>query len=374
MKRMTVAAIEITAQDHTYAWVPDGRNVPFETKTLFPDTAAVPSIKLLVETIWNELDRVRPMAVAIPGWSAPYALAALSWCGSREVPAVMMSESTADDAGRRWWREKIKGRLVRLCCAAIVGGETHRSYVKQLGMRYECIFTGYDVVDNDYFVRGTDAVRGDESVQRVQHSLPAHYFLASCRFVEKKNLFRLLEAFARYRQVSRQEAWELVLLGDGELRSAVEQRIRILGLSDWVSLPGFKQYDALPVYYGLAGAFIHASTVEQWGLVVNEAMAAGLPVIVSKRCGCVSELVESGRNGFSFDPYDVAALARHMEYIASGKCDRRAMGAASREIIARWSPMTFAENLTKAVYAACAAPASKTGLLDRGLIAALIRR
>jgi len=110
------------------------------------------------------------------------------------------------------------------------------------------------------------------------------------------------------------------------------------------------------------------------GLVVNEAMAAGLPVIVSKRCGCVSELVESGRNGFSFDPYDVAALARHMEYVASGKCDRRAMGAASREIIARWSPMTFAENLTKAVYAACAAPPSKTGLLDRGLVAALIRR
>src|SRR5256885_6398760 len=51
----------------------------------------------------------------------------------------------------------------------------------------------------------------------------------------------------------------------------------------------------------------------------------------SKRCGCVSELVESGRNGFSFDPYDVAALARHMEYVASGKCDRRAMGAASRD-------------------------------------------
>ena len=77
-------------------------------------------------------------------------------------------------------------------------------------------------------------------------------------------------------------------------------------------MPGFKQYDELPIYYGLAGAFIHASTTEQWGLVVNEAMAAGLPVIVSERCGCAPDLVENGRNGFTFDPYDVDALTHLM--------------------------------------------------------------
>ena len=374
MDRMSVAAVEVAAQDAIYAWEPDGEKSPFEKETLFPHTSAISSRDLLVQSVWDAADRIRPMAVAVPGWSAPHALAALSWCVRRRVPAIMMSDSTIDDAPRHWWREKTKGRLVRLCGAALVGGEKHRSYMKRLGMMEERIFTGYDAVDNEHFARGAKAARKDETVQRAQHSLPKRYFLASCRFVEKKNLFRLLEAFARYRQRAGAGAWDLVLLGDGELRAAVEQRIRKLGVSNPVKLPGFKQYDDLPVYYGLAGAFIHASTVEQWGLVVNEAMAVGLPVVVSKRCGCVPDLVVSGRNGFCFDPYDVEGLARLMGLVASDKCDRRAMGLASREIIARWSPQNFAKNLAKAVNAACTAPQPKAGLLARGILQTLVRR
>ncbi len=82
------------------------------------------------------------------------------------------------------------------------------------------------------------------------------------------------------------EMWDLVLLGDGPLKPTLLKLISSLGLESCVHLPGFKQYDELPVYLGLAETFIHASTTEQWGLVVNEAMASGLPVLVSNRCGC----------------------------------------------------------------------------------------
>ena len=96
-----------------------------------------------------------------------------------------------------------------------------------------------------------------------------------------------------------------------------------------VILAGFKQYDELPAYYGLASAFVHASTTEQWGLVVNEAMASGLPVLVSDRCGCAPDLVEDGVNGFTFDPYDVEALAGLMQRVAAMTDERRqAMGAS----------------------------------------------
>ena len=64
-------------------------------------------------------------------------------------------------------------------------------------------------------------------------------------------------------------------------------------------------------------AFVHASASEQWGLVVNEAMAAGLPVIVSERCGCAPDLVREGVNGLTFDPCDVAELAGLMERVAA---------------------------------------------------------
>ena len=138
--RINVAAVEITARDNTYAWEIDESRTTFEKVTLFSDLRGVSSAKSLVNAVWSSLDRLQPMVVAIPGWSELYAHAALRWCVQRRVPAVMMSDSTAEDAPRRWWRERIKSRLVRLCDAALVGGRSHHEYIKRLGISKECIF------------------------------------------------------------------------------------------------------------------------------------------------------------------------------------------------------------------------------------------
>ncbi len=98
--------------------------------------------------------------------------------------------------------------------------------------------------------------------------------------------------------------------------------------------------------------------------MVNEAMASSLPVLVSNRCGCTEDLVQSGRNGFAFDPYDVAELAGLMMKLSSGECDLAAMGEASKEIIAGWGTDNFAENLMRAAEAAINAPMIKPNLLD----------
>jgi glycosyltransferase involved in cell wall biosynthesis len=192
--------------------------------------------------------------------------------------------------------------------------------------------------------------------------------------VPKKNLPRLIEAFARYRQTAGPSAWPLELLGDGPMRGELERTRAAHSLETALVMPGFVQYGGLPSYYGNAGAFVHASTIEQWGLVVNEAMAAGLPVLVSERCGCAPDLVEEGRNGHTFDPYDVDALAGLMLKVVSGARDRAAMGEASRQIIARWSPETFAEGLERAVRAALDLPLQRPGLLERMLLWALSHR
>ena len=78
-------------------------------------------------------------------------------------------------------------------------------------------------------------------------------------------------------------------------------------------------------------------------------MAAGLPVLVSRACGCAPDLVQDGMNGFTFDPYDVEGLARLMVKMSSGEADLKAMGEASRRIIAEWTPEVFAQNLFKAI-------------------------
>ncbi len=246
-------------------------------------------------------------------------------------------------------------------------------------MPSDAILTGYDVVDNDYFARRAAKVRERVSLRRRDLGLPEKYFLCSARFIPKKNLARLLLAFAFFLERnptgnSEGAAWHLVLLGDGPMRAEVEATIDSLGLSSRVHLAGFRQIEELPAFYALAEALILPSTTEQWGLVVNEAMACGLPVVVSERCGCAPDLVEDGRNGFTFDPYDVNALAALLGKIASGHCDRFAMGEASREIISEWSPETFATGLERAVEAALAVPRRDAGILDQALLWALSRR
>jgi glycosyltransferase involved in cell wall biosynthesis len=286
-----------------------------------------------------------------------------------------MSESTAYDERRRWWREAVKRRVVAVGSAALAGGAPQSAYLHALGLRADAVFTGYDAVDNAYFAEQAVRVRDSADTERARLRLPARFFLASSRFVAKKNLFRLLDAYALYRGRSGPDHWRLVLLGDGELRSSIMSRIARLDLVEDVRLPGFKQYNELPTYYGLAGALVHASTSEQWGLVVNEAMASGLPVLVSKRCGCAPDLVEDGLNGFTFDPYDVDDLAGLMQRVAAMTDEQRhAMSHAGRRIVADWGPERFADGLMQAVQVAISQPPPPASWLDRALLRALVYR
>jgi len=167
----------------------------------------------------------------------------------------------------------------------------------------------------------------------------------------------------------------LVLLGDGPLKPDLCRLISGLGLQHFVLLPGFKQYDELPVYYGLASAFVHASTTEQWGLVMNEAMASGLPVLVSNRCGCAMDLVQEGKNGFTFDPYNVEQLAGLMfKMSAFQPSELSAFGSASREIISNWGPERFASGLQQAVQTVLHLPPPRPSVIDRLLLRLLLFR
>jgi glycosyltransferase involved in cell wall biosynthesis len=166
----------------------------------------------------------------------------------------------------------------------------------------------------------------------------------------------------------------LVLLGDGALRSSLESQIVSLALHDHVQMPGFIQYPELPAYYARAGAFIHASTSEQWGLVVNEAMASGLPVLVSHRCGCAPDLVQAGVNGFTFDPYNVEELANAILKISALNFPLSTFGDASRKINANWGPSRFASGLKAAVECAVTVGPAKSTWLQRLILKMLLRR
>ena len=158
--------------------------------------------KDILRGVSQTLSMLRPAVAVVPGWSDYSALAALYWCQRNRVPAVMLSETTEHDEPRVFWKEAVKRRVVRMCGAALTGGSQHAAYLRKLGLSPHSVLTGYDVVDNDHFSSG---LRGEGRLQRGQkgkQGVMDHYFLASARFVVKKNLLRLLEAYARYRQMA----------------------------------------------------------------------------------------------------------------------------------------------------------------------------
>ncbi len=352
--------------------------------------------------LFHVFDDYKPEVLVVPGWGYRGALMALRWGLLHRAPVICMSESTQWDEARNPIKEWIKRRIIGLFSAALVGGTPHRAYMQELGMPLDRIFLGYDAVDNGFFE--TEGAVTDAKQRLGQPRLKSKggsgdllnrkspYLLASARFIEKKNLPRLLRAYAMYRGKAQEKAkferlkainetasgsiapWDLILLGDGHLRPELEKLRSHLGLEDCVQMPGFKQYEELPAYYALAGAFIHASTTEQWGLVVNEAMASGLPVLVSNRCGCASDLLRESENGWTFDPTNEEQIADLMLRIASDEEARERMGARSREVIAEWGPDRFASGLTGALQAAFSIPIKKIGLLDRLIVWVMIRR
>jgi glycosyltransferase involved in cell wall biosynthesis len=143
-------------------------------------------------------------------------------------------------------------------------------------------------------------------------------------------------------------AWDLVMVGDGPEKAEIAALAGRLGLGGRVHLPGFLQYDQLSEYYGHASAFVLASSSEPWGLVVNEAMASGLPVLVSSRCGCAADLVSEGQNGYLIDPESEEQLSLLMGRLSTAGFPLSDHGKASERIIAAWSPQRFAGGLEAA--------------------------
>ncbi len=329
---------------------------------------------LFREKVGDALDRFKPDAVAIPGWASREALAVLSWCLRRCCPAILMSETQAMDEKRVWWKEAVKRQLVGLYSSALVGGHRHADYLLELGLKSDSIFFGYDAVDNAYFEQGAQLCRGASEEWRHRLQLPENYFLASARFIPKKNLSTLLSSYAAYRDAAGAAAWDLVLLGDGPMRKELEMLRNRLGLECAVHLPGFQQYPLLPCYYALARAFVHASSTEQWGLVVNEAMAAGLPVIVSDQCGCSADLVRSGENGFVFDSKNSDALVFQMMRLTQLEGSLKAMGMRSQELIADWSPTRFGEGLLQAANRAVHGMSKPDKPLGRWMLESMLLR
>jgi glycosyltransferase involved in cell wall biosynthesis len=299
----------------------------------------------LARLVWDKLNELKPAAVLVPGYYTLPALAAMLWARLHGKRAILMSESTRGDHPRKRWLEVAKGAfLTRAFQAAITGGKRQAAYLKDLGFREEHLAGLYDVVGNEYFAEQADYCR--ERTSREEWSLPERYFVYVGRLAPEKNLTALLAAFAAYRE--RGGGLSLVLVGDGPEGNELRRQAAALRISDQVVFAGLKDTREIGPYYAFAEWFILPSWLDPWGLVVNEAMAAGLPVLVSDRCGCSDDLVENGRNGFTFNPAEDGSLLQALVRTSDvSEARRQRMARRSRDIISRYSPRLWAEEVVR---------------------------
>lgn len=388
---MPVRALELANLTKNYAWSREAKSI--ELVTLCPEMV---SEKLSFQAVFQRARQCfKELEVGVcllPSYSPRQPLAALLAAKSLGIKTVMMNESHAGTARAGRAGTWAKRRLVSLFDAALVGGAPQKRYFASLGLPEEKIFTGYDAVDNDYFTRKAADARSQSAEIRNQYGLPEHYFLSLGRFVAKKNLDTLLQAFRKFLDSQPRPNTHLVMVGSGE------EETKLISLCAGLKLPvcdhrrpdanalapgtpqvhfyGFRQIDENPIFYALADAFILPSLYEEWGLVVNEAMAAGLPVVVSETAGCAEDLLENDpepladlrpvtelrsrdslkrgarRNGFVFAPNSADELAAVLQILAAQPALCREMGAAGREIVEKFSCRQFAENALLAAEAA----------------------
>lgn len=305
----------------------------------------------MAQLVWRKLDKLDPEVVLVPGYYTAPALAAAVWAKRRNRKAILMTETTQGDHERVWWKEATKGRLIRrLFDAAIAGGSRHIAYLRELQFPDSRIGRFYDVVNNEFFRDGAARLRRTETP--AQFGLPDRYFLYVGRLAPEKNLEALIRSFAAARVRGSQSS--LVLVGDGPLRGRLESQVQEAGLASWVRFAGLKSTAETLPYYAFAHAFVLPSRREPWGLVVNEALAAGLPVIVSNRCGCASDLVAHGSNGFLFDVDHEEELTDFLCRIDHwGSSERASAQRCSEELVSCYSLQNWAEEVLRLVRIVC---------------------
>jgi glycosyltransferase involved in cell wall biosynthesis len=352
LRGLSVLGIELASQEFVHPWLTPIQCNQLNKFTVIPDQAIeeVPA-RRLIRGLWSLLNELNPQALAmgLSKQTTHALIAALIWARLKNRITIGLIDSKFDDYQRNSAKEWVKKRIYSLFDTALVGGTYSREYTEFLGIPRDKIFLGCDVVDNDYFARQADYSRENSFRQREKYGLPENYYLCVSRIDGKKNIVRMLEAYELYRKTAKDRAWHLVICGSGPMESELQLVARDKGLQ--VIFAGFTQIVDLPAYYGLARCLIFPSLGDTWGLVVNEAMASGLPVLVSKACGCAPDLVQKGVNGYIFDPYDVCGLAQLMLKMSSGELNLEGMGQVSRKIISNWSLETYAHNLFKAMKA-----------------------
>jgi glycosyltransferase involved in cell wall biosynthesis len=323
-----------------------GVRVPGAARILHHDYPLTPGIR-------KALADARPDVVVVSGWSTFAAKAAIAWCRVSDVPYLLVVESH-DEGPRRGWRRAVKGAvvppIVRAASGILATGSLARSSMIARGAAPERVRIFANTVDVEAFGEHADLLSPKRSELRARLDAGDEdvVVLSVARLVPEKRVDVLIEGVARVGNAR----LLLVVAGEGPERESLEElaaesgaRVRFVGDVDWARIVEL---------YASADVFALVSEREPWAVVVNEAAACGLPLVLTDRVGAAHDLLRDGENGMLVEAGDVEATARVLGDLAADPERRREFGERSRELARDWGYGPSVEGFVAAVREAVA--------------------
>jgi len=288
--------------------------------------------------------------VIMHGWNLATNL--ICWIGSLmlRVPLLVRGDTSVllqPTGGRRILKRARLAPLFRTAAGFLAIGTNNARFYRSYGVPAEKIFLAPFSVDNARFMSAADSLRDARGAIRTELGVSddGPVILYCGKFGQVKNPMELLKAYAK---VPRERGAWLLFAGDGELRDKMKHFVASNSL-ERVRFLGFQNQSLLPNSYVAADLLVIPSQYEAWGLVANEAMCSGLPVLASTRVGCVADLIRDGHNGFSYPAGDIDNFASTLSRMLADREGLIRMGINSRAIIAEWGVEQTADGIVTAL-------------------------
>ena len=323
---------------------------------LFPDKSDADLNKHQIkDKLFAKLDEIDPDVIV--GGSIAFYSGALSlrWAKQNKKKFIMFDDAKPSWVKRNFFVQGIKNLITNQIDGLWLPSDEYDAEYTKLYKKSKIKYLyGYDCVDNDLFKLNSEKQIDNKKIITVS------------RLVEKKNVKSLLDAWKHVED--NDDTYSLDIIGDGPLSAELQQYQKSLGLRR-VNFLGAIANDEIPKYLFEADAFVSPSLYESWGLVVNEAMAAGLPVILSDKINAAFTLLKDGENGYLFDPYDQEALPRLLLlFIQLPDAVKMKMSLKSRELIGKMDFNYMGNELLRTINSFNAGTYKKPPLAARAVI------
>ncbi|KAA6455603.1 glycosyltransferase [Acidobacteria bacterium AB60] len=338
--KIDVVGIELGAKSEVYDWVPES-GCSFEKITLFPGQSIneISFLPRFFRTLRSCLSQGAGASYFLCHYEHPATLFTALLLRLSGHAVFAMGCSKYDDYPRHLWRELLKRIFYLPYSGGLASGTRSVDYMRFLGVPSTRIRPNYNAVSIERIRRLAGASPAPAGIPHCDRS-----FVLVARFVPKKNVRSALEAFAIYARRTNNPR-SLHLCGSGPLEAELKRQVRESGLESLVHLRGFLQTGEICQTFASSLALLLPSVEEQFGNVVPEALAMGVPVILSDRCGARDRLVRSGLNGFVVEPDNPEGMALFMEMLATNESLWKQMSTAAAESSVQGDAKRFAESV-----------------------------